>query len=137
VNTALCRAVAHGIVSANDKQLLSEFGGPITLTKSWAASLINRMNFVKRRGSSTTKIHNSDEKLDELKSDFLNKIDKAVSEFDIPPELIYNWDHTGINYVPVSNWTMEIEGSKKVPIVGLDDKRQITVVFAGNFIFYF
>jgi hypothetical protein len=60
-----------------------------------------------------------------------------VSEFDIPPELIYNWDHTGINYVPVSNWTMEIEGSKKVPIVGLDDKRQITVVFAGNFIFYF
>jgi hypothetical protein len=60
-----------------------------------------------------------------------------VSEFDIPPELIYNWDHTGINYVPVSNWTMEIEGSKKAPIVGLDDKRQITVVFAGNFIFYF
>jgi hypothetical protein len=29
---------------------------------------------------------------------------------------------------------MEIEGSKKAPIVGLDDKRQITVVFAGNFI---
>lgn len=60
-----------------------------------------------------------------------------MSEFDIPPELIYNWDHTGINYVPVSNWTMEIEGSKKVPIVGLDDKCQITVVFADNLIFNF
>lgn len=134
VNTAICRAVAHGIVTANDKQLLSEFGGPITLTKSWAASLLNRMNFVKRRGSCTAKIHISDEKFDELKSDLLNKIDKAVSEFDIPPERIYNWDHTGINYVPVSNWTMEVEGSKKVPIVGLDDKRQITVVFPGNFL---
>ena len=51
--------------------------------------------------------------------------------------MIYNWDHTGINYVTVSNWTMEVEGSKKVPIVGLDDKRQITVVFAGNVFCYF
>ena len=95
------------------------------------------MNFVKPRGNCTAKIHISDEKFDELKSDFLNKIDKAVSKFDIPPEVIYNWDHTGINYVPVSNWTMEVEGSKKVPIVGLDDKRQITVVFAGILFFYF
>ena len=95
------------------------------------------MNFVKPRGSCTAKIHISDEKLDELKSDFLNKIDKAVSEFDIPPELVYHWNHTGINYVPVSNWTMEVEGSKKVPIVGLDDKLQITVVFAGNCVLLF
>jgi hypothetical protein len=91
VDTAICRAVDHGIVTDNDKQLLSEFGGPITLTKSWAASLLNRMNFVKRRGSCTAKIHISDEKFDELKSDFLNKIDKALSEFDIPPELMYYW----------------------------------------------
>lgn len=27
---------------------------------------------------------------------------------------------------------MEVAGSKKVPIVGLDDKRQITAVFAGT-----
>ena len=33
VNTAICRAVGHGIVTANGKQLLSEFGGPNTLTK--------------------------------------------------------------------------------------------------------
>ena len=25
---------------------------------------------------------------------------------DIPPQLIMNWDHTGLNYIPVSNWTM-------------------------------
>ena len=48
------------------------------------ASLLNRMNFVKLRGNCTAKIHISDEKFDELKSDFLNKIDKAVSKFDIP-----------------------------------------------------
>ncbi len=43
--------------------------------------------------------------------------------------MIINWDHTGLNYVPVSNWTMAEEGSKRVKIVGLDDKRHITAVF--------
>ena len=49
-----------------------------------------------------------------------------MTDHGIPHELIYSWDYTGLNYVPVSNWTMEVSGSKKVPIVGLDDKRRIT-----------
>jgi hypothetical protein len=32
--------------------------------------------------------------------------------------------------VPVSNWTLAEEGSKQVAIVGLEDKRLITVVMA-------
>ncbi len=51
---------------------------------------------------------------------------------EIPPELEINWDHTGINYIPVSNWTMEKEGAKHVEIFGVQDKRQMTVVFAGT-----
>ena len=51
-----------------------------------------------------------------------------------PPALIINWDQTGINYVPVSSWTMEVEGSKRVELVGKDDKRQITAVFAGSMV---
>ena len=51
---------------------------------------------------------------------------------DIPIELVINWDQTGIYYVPVSNWTMAKEGEKRVEIVGKDDKRQITAVFAGS-----
>lgn len=67
-----------------------------------------------------------------MKAQFL--IDtKAVVEFDeIPHELIINWDQTAIHYVPVGSWTMEKEGSKRVEIVGVDDKRQITAVFAGS-----
>ena len=54
-------------------------------------------------------------------------------EFDeIPMDMIVNWDHTGINYVPVSSWTMAAEGSKRVEIGGLTDKRQITLVVAGS-----
>ena len=51
---------------------------------------------------------------------------------EIPSDLIINWDHTGIHYVPVSNWTLAEEGSKRVEIAGADDKRQITAVFAGT-----
>ena len=49
---------------------------------------------------------------------------------EVPNDLIINWDHTGINYVPTSNWTMAEEGSSRVEIIGLGDKRQITAVLA-------
>ena len=49
---------------------------------------------------------------------------------EIPQKLVIKWDHTGINYVPVSNWMMAKEGSKRVEIAGLGDKRQITAVFS-------
>ncbi len=51
---------------------------------------------------------------------------------EIPCELILNWDHTGISIVPGSSWTMELKGSKRVEIVGISDKRQITAVFCGT-----
>lgn len=51
---------------------------------------------------------------------------------DIPYDLVINWDHTGINYVPVSNWTMAAEGSKQIEVAGLGDKRQLTVVYSAS-----
>ena len=53
---------------------------------------------------------------------------------DIPKEMIVNWDHIGMNYVPVSSWTMAKEGSKRVEIGGLTDKQQLTLVLAGSMI---
>ena len=47
-------------------------------------------------------------------------------------DLIINWDHTCLNYVPASNWTMVQQGLKCVEIGGLDDKCQITALFAGT-----
>ena len=67
-----------------------------------------------------------------LKEQFLLDI-KAVMEMEnIPPELVFNWDHTGISIVPGSSWTMELKGSKRVEIVGISDKRQITAVLCGT-----
>jgi hypothetical protein len=49
VNSAIVRAAAKGIVLSHDRSLLFENGGHIELTKSWARSLLKRMNMVKRK----------------------------------------------------------------------------------------
>ncbi len=51
---------------------------------------------------------------------------------EIPPRLILNWDQTGLNLVPSSNWTMERKGTILVKLCGLKDKRMITGIFCGN-----
>ncbi len=61
-----------------------------------------------------------------LKNQFLFDVKIVVEMEEIPKALVINWDHTGIHYVPVSSWTMAKEGSKRVEIAGIDDKRQIT-----------
>ena len=48
----------------------------------------------------------------------------------IPLELIINWDQTGCKLVPISEWTMERQGSKEVPVVGKDDKREIAALLS-------
>ena len=49
---------------------------------------------------------------------------------DISADLIISWDQTGVKYVPVLNWTMEVKGSKRVEVTGTEDKRQITALLS-------
>ena len=56
----------------------------------------------------------------------------------IPADLVINWDQTPLHYIPASKWTMEAEGTSKVPIAGGSDKRALTAIFtvtlSGNFL---
>ena len=72
------------------------------------------------------------EKFKELKCAFLNDVKITMEMEDIPAELILNWDQTGIRIVPSSNWTMEVQGAKRVGIIGVGDKWQITAIFCGS-----
>lgn len=69
------------------------------------------------------------------KTQFLYDIEVIRDMEEVPDCLVINWDHTGINYVPASNWTMAKEGTNRA---GLGDKRQLTVVFgcslSGDFL---
>ena len=66
----------------------------------------------------------------EIKLSFLQRIKDEVEKNSIPQDLIVNWDQTGSKLVPVSEWTMEKEGTKQVPVVGKDDKREVTILLS-------
>jgi len=78
----------------------------------WAKSLY------KRRGSTTTKYLVDD--FEAIKSQFLADVVMVKELQEIPGDLILNWDHTGINIVPGSTWTMDQKGQQHVEL--LDDK---------------
>ena len=100
------------------------------LSKSWVKSILFGMGYVKRKGTTTSKINPCN--LENLREAFLEQIWSTLKFEDIPLDLIFNWDQTGMNYLPVSNWTMEKEGAKHIEIKGLDDKRLIMAVFGGT-----
>ena len=50
---------------------------------------------------------------------------------ELPDGMIVIRDQTAIKYVPSSDWTMAAEGSKRVEIVSIDGKHQITATMQG------
>ena len=57
------------------------------------------MNFVQRKAT-TAKSKYSVENFAEKKREFLDDLVATVQMEDIPPELVLNWDQTGIKLVP-------------------------------------
>ena len=92
--------------------LLEDRRGPLSINKSWAKSFLYRMGFVKCKGTITFKV--TPENFDSLKNTFLEKITTTLEFENILLDLVFNWDQTGLNYVPNAKWTMEQEGVKRV-----------------------
>lgn len=72
--------------------------------------------------------------MQKLKKPFLADVTAAIKMEEIPPEQVPNWDQTGIKLVPSSSWTMVKSGEKRVEMVGMNDKRQITAVICGSMV---
>ena len=102
---------------------MAEFGRPAILT-SWAKSLLKSMNYTQRRG--TTKAKVSVDELNRVKASFLEEVIDVVTLEEISIDLIFNWDQTGLNLVPVS-WRQ-----REVRFKVLQTKRQFTGVFCGT-----
>ena len=109
INSAIVISIPEGIVKSHDSNLLESNGGHIKCTKHWAKYFLNRLGYVKQKA--TTKSISSVD-FTTQKEQFLFDIQTIIEMEDILNELVINWDQTGINYVPVSNWTMATEGSK-------------------------
>ena len=136
INSAIVIATGKGLLLKSKRELLYEYGGSITLTKEWAKSVLRRMGCTKRRANSKSKV--SVENFAELKTQFLLDIKACIEFEDIPYSMVVNWDQTGLKIVPNSTWTMEQKGTKRVEMVAVDDKRQLTGVFgcslSGDFL---
>ena len=130
VNTAIVMGAAEGIVSARDASKLVSHGGHIDINKGWAKSFLKRMGYVKRKASNAGKVPAAE--FENLKEVFLADIAAETLMNDIPDELIFNWDQTGLHMVPTGEWTMHKSGDKVIPISHSDDKRQITAVLAAT-----
>ena len=53
VNAPFATAVARGIVTTRDANLLAENGGPVNLTREWAKRLLGRMGLVKCKANTS------------------------------------------------------------------------------------
>ncbi|KAG0422625.1 hypothetical protein HPB47_001564 [Ixodes persulcatus] len=128
VNRTIIIAAAWGIVKVKQPSKLPENGGSLTLGRKWAESMMKRMNLVRRKATRTARKVPTD--FENIKSEFLAKVENVVRENKIAEDMIINWDQTGYKLVPVSDWTLEEGGSRQISVVGREDKREITVLFA-------
>ena len=114
-----------------------KFSGSLELTEGWARNVLKGMDWVKRKGT-TGKVEPCPKFLEEKKFTFQRAISKFVSDHDIPLELVLNLDQTPLSYVSPGKYTLDLKGSKTVPVKGVDDKRQIaatfTVTVSGSFL---
>ena len=69
--------------------MLREFGGSLELTEGWARKVLKSMGWVKRKGT-TGKVEPCSKFLEEEKFTFQRAIAKAVSDHEIPIELVLN-----------------------------------------------
>ena len=107
---------------------MREFGGSLELTEGWSRSVLKCMDWVKRKGT-TGKVEPCSKFLEEEKFTFQRAIAKAVSDHDIPMELVLNLAQTPLAYISPGKYTFDLKDSKTVPIKGVDDKRQVTATF--------
>ena len=128
VSTKLVLAGTKGLLQGAKPPILAEHGGTLTLDKTWARSLLDRMGYTKRKG--TKGVKNRPDDMDEITGRFHRRIGRRVRKFDIPDSLIINWDQTAVEVIPATSWTMHPKGDKQVPIKGSDDKRQYTSLLA-------
>ena len=83
------------------------------------------MGFTKQRANHKSKVTVED--FIQLKIQLiLTRHQKCIQFEEIP---YVSWEQTGLKIVPGSNWTMEQKGTKRVEMIAIDDKCQLTGVF--------
>ena len=86
ISTNIVQSIGRGVVLKRNKSLLPEFGGTLELSREWARSILDRLNFRKRKATKGIK-HLPDD-FENVKADYLQRLEKTVKKYDIPDDLI-------------------------------------------------
>ena len=134
VTSSVTNVVPKGIVQANDRTLLVENGGHLSLSNDWARKVLYRMDTLgrkmTRRIATTTRIPVAPALLAETKLDFQLEIRQLQSWHGIPDDLIINFDQTLLPCVVTGNSTLNEKDAKSVTLQGKGKKKEITATFA-------
>ena len=106
-------SIAKGLILANDRTFLKENGGNIDVVTSWAHSVHQRLDFVRRKFT-TCKQPVSPGFLKEVGFSFYHQIDEIVSKYNIPSELIINVDQTPLPFFLIFNYTLAPNGDQEL-----------------------
>ena len=94
INSSIVQSVGRGVVLSKQKTLLPEYGGSLELSREWARSILDRLNFRKRKA--TKGVKHLPEDFEKTKREYLDPIDKVIKENNISDQLVINWDQTGM-----------------------------------------
>lgn len=106
------------------------YGGHIEITKHYARSLLRRMGFMKRKGTKAVKNLPSD--FDEMKNEFINRVEKSKDDYSVPDSMIFNWDQTGYQLVPGEDWTIGTKSTNKVIVAGIEIPVLLCIAESGT-----
>ena len=106
VSARIAMTAAREIALTSNRSMFVEFGEHVELNRHWVYSLLHRMNFVQRKVT-TVKSKHAIEDFWSIEGD---DVVATVEMEEIPPELILNWDQTGIRIAPSNTWTMDLPG---------------------------
>ena len=133
VSSAVIRAVARGVIIANDRSLLLENGGYTDLSTDWSRQVLYRFETLGRKMTSrmanTAKIPIAPALFNETKLDFQRNIKSLQAWHEIPEDLKINYDQTPLPYICTGKRTYHTQGASNVPLVGKGKKKQITGTF--------
>lgn len=120
INSDVVIAAAKEVVTVKNRSFLKGYISSLGLSHC----SLYRINFVKRKGSTSAKLPPAD--FEKVKIEYLQKIKQLVLDNGIVLQMVLNWDQTALRLAPFSEWTMHKQGINRISIKGLDDKWEIT-----------
>ncbi|KAK3241230.1 hypothetical protein CYMTET_48981 [Cymbomonas tetramitiformis] len=117
---SIIRAV---IECSGHPELLKHF----LVSETWTYAFLHANDLKPRKGTNNRKEPANWEA--QLEKHVL-RVAHVVKTKNIPKALVVAFDHVGFQVLPIKNTTWAPRGSDVVPLIGLDDKRQITAVVA-------